>query len=225
MIKFATYLNTSSRKLLVRLLGAYKLALDLHTICSITDAQGVIIYVNQKFCQISKYSENELLGQKHKIVNSGHHPPHFFRELWQTITKGDIWEGEVKCKAKDGTYFWLHSIIIPLKDDDGTIVQYFSLRFSIDERKQAENERHRRIKELEDMLFMISHNVRQPVTNLVGLVNLLESKENSEEELATILAYIKESAHALDDFTRELTSYINGLDMKLINDMRDYPLS
>lgn len=225
MRELSAYLNTSSRKQLVRLLGAYKLAVDLYTICSITDAQGIIIYVNQKFCEVSKFSEKELLGQNHNIVNSGHHPQHFFREMWQTISSGNIWEGEVKSKAKDGTFFWLHSIIIPLKDDDEKIVQYFSLRFSIDEKKQAETERYSRIKELEDMLFMISHNVRQPVTNLVGLVNLLESKENSEEELATILTYIKDSAYALDDFTRELTTYINGLDIKLLDEKKDSPQS
>lgn len=224
-MKWSNTLNTSSRKQLVRLLGAYRQAVDLHTICSITDEQGVIIYVNQKFCEVSKFSEQELLGKNHNIVNSGYHPQHFFQDMWQTITRGDIWEGEVKSKAKDGTYFWLQSIIIPLKDDDGKIVQYFSLRFSIDEKKQAENERQRRIKELEDMLFMISHNVRQPVTNLLGLVNLLENKENSEDELATILSYIKDSAHALDDFTRELTTYINGLDIKLIDEKRKLPHS
>jgi len=92
---------------------AFQKAVNFNMVCSITDVNGTIIYVNDRFCEICKYSKEELIGQNHRIINSGYHPQDFFRNLWGTITRGEIWRGELKSQAKDGTYFWLDSIIIP----------------------------------------------------------------------------------------------------------------
>jgi PAS domain S-box-containing protein len=197
-----------SKKDFLRLLHVYQQAIDRNIICSITDSEGIIIYVNQKFCEISQYSKNELIGQNHKMLNSGFHSEEFFANMWDTIKSGNIWNGEVKNNAKDGSFFWLENTIFPVFDKRKNIVQYFSMRLPIDQKKKVEEERIGHIKSLEEMLFMTSHQVRQPIVNLLGLANQLEDFTNSKEEMLKIVGCIKESVVTLDSFTKELTTFI-----------------
>jgi len=201
-------ISGQSKKDFLRLLHVYQQAIDLNIICSITDSEGIIIYVNQKFCEISQYSKNELIGQNHKMLNSGFHSEEFFTNMWDTIKSGNIWNGEVKNNAKDGSFFWLENTIFPVFDKRKNIVQYFSMRLPIDQKKKVEEERIGHIKSLEEMLFMTSHQVRQPIVNLLGLANQLEDFTNSKEEMLKIVGCIKESVVTLDSFTKELTTFI-----------------
>lgn len=203
--------SDQSHKALLRTLLAYKKATDENILCSITDSKGIIIYVNKIFCKVSKYSKSELLGKSHNIVNANFHPTTFFKHMWETIKRGKTWRGEVKNKAKDGSYYWLDSVIIPIKDEKGTIIKYFSLRILITDKKQIEEERNEHIRTLKEMLFMTSHHVRQPIANILGLASLLNNEQNSQEENFKIVEYIKQSALSLDEFTRELTTFISDI--------------
>ena len=121
-------------------LADYKYALDLSTIVTISDTKGIIKYANDNFCYISKYSREELIGNNHNIINSGFHTSPFFADLWLTILKGEIWRNEVKNKAKDGTYFWADTTIVPFMDEEGKPYQFVAIRKDITKRKEAEEQ-------------------------------------------------------------------------------------
>lgn len=112
--------------------------LDRHAIVSVADARGRIITVNDTFCRISGYTREELLGQDHRVLNSCHHPKQFWVQMWRTIASGNSWHGEVCNRAKDGSLYWVDSIIAPFKGADGRIEKYVSIRTDISERKRTE---------------------------------------------------------------------------------------
>ncbi len=122
----------------LRELEFQKFALDQAAIVAVTSLSGEIIYVNSKFCEISGYSQTELIGKNHQATNLGYHSPEFFAELLETITNGKVWRGEVCNRAKDGSSYWTDSTIIPLLDDHGKPMQYLAIRFDISDRKKFE---------------------------------------------------------------------------------------
>ena len=122
----------------VQTLLAYQAAVNESSIVSITDLAGTILYINDKFTEISKYSSEELIGKTHRIISSNYHPHEFFQSMWDTIKRGEHWRGEIKNRAKDGTYYWVDTVITPVRDRKGTIFQYLSVRNLISLQKEHE---------------------------------------------------------------------------------------
>ena len=159
-----------------------KTALDASAIVAITNVKGDITYVNDKFCEISQYEREELLGNNHRIINSGFHDDSFFKNLWKTIATGKIWRGEIQNRAKNGTLYWVYTTIVPYLNESGKPYQYVSIRFDITHQKNLAQELKQRNQQLADFVQIISHNLRAPLSNLLLLNSMIQESERCEEQ-------------------------------------------
>lgn len=194
-------------------LSAFKYALDQSSIVAVTDSRGIITYVNDKFCEISKYSYIELIGKTHKIINSDYHSREFFKDLWKTIASGKVWEGEIKNKAKDGSEYWVSTFIVPFLAEDGKPFQYMAIRTDITARKVAEAERLRleasekaaleasRLKS--QFLANMSHEIRTPLNGILGMTQILNNSELTEAQ--------KEYSQTILDSANHLSLIVNDI--------------
>jgi PAS domain S-box-containing protein len=178
-------------------------ALDAHAIVSIADIAGRIIYANDQFCAISGFSREELLGQSHRILKSGVHPDTFYVEMWSTIKRGEVWQGEICNRNKTGGYYWVKSTLYPFLDENGKPYQYIAIRTDITERKAVEGELIAKRAEAEaasraksDFLANMSHEIRTPMNGIIGMSDLALDA-HTEEERQEYMKIVKGSAESL----------------------------
>jgi PAS domain S-box-containing protein len=190
----------------VDLLEAFKFALDQSSIVAITDTAGCITYANDYFCRISKYSREELLGQDHRLINSGYHPKEFMRELWETIRSGRVWKGEIRNRAKDGTLYWVDTTIVPFLDGSGRPWQYLAIRADITERKRAEQRLFEQgaLVKLGEMASVVAHEVKNPLAGIAGAIQVIAARLPEGSAERTIIREILARIHALDATVEDL---------------------
>ncbi len=174
-------------------LDELRYALDQAAIVAATDHRGIITYVNDKFCEISKYSRDELIGQDHRIINSGYHPPEFMRDLWRTIAHGRVWRGEVRNRAKDGSFYWVDTTIVPFLDGRGKPRQYLSIRSEITARKRAEQQLREQsaLTHLGQVAAVVAHEVRNPLAGLRASLQVFEGRMAEPRDRDVIAAMIQ----------------------------------
>ena len=184
----------------------YKFALDESSIVAITDSRGTITYVNDQFCHISKYARADLIGCDHRIVNSGYHSKEFFKEMWKTIGGGRVWKGEILNKAKDGTYYWVDTTIVPFLNEKGKPYQYVAIRYEITERKRVEQELQKMMSSIievqEEERKRLSRNLHDGIgqnlySHLITINRLMSELnhpllEQMQEEAAQLIEEIRE---------------------------------
>jgi PAS domain S-box-containing protein len=190
-------------------LADLKRALDHAAIVATTDVNGKISYVNDKFCEISGYSREELLGQDHRIINSGLHSKEFIRNLWVTIANGRVWHGELRNKAKDGHFYWVDTTIVPFLDDRGKPYQYIAIRADITARKAAEEQlaQQAALARLGQMAAVVAHEVKNPLAGIKGAIQVLMSRRPAGDTETTVMRDIIARIDSLDDLIQDLMMY------------------
>jgi PAS domain S-box-containing protein len=190
-------------------LADFKRALDQAAIVATTDVSGRITYVNDMFCRISGYAREELLGQDHRIINSGYHSSAFIRDLWRTIAGGRVWHGEIRNRAKGGRIYWVDTTIVPFLDERGRPYQYVAIRSDITARKAAEEKlaQHAALAHVGQMAAMVAHEVRNPLAGIKGAVQVLLSRRQDGDDERPVLGDIVRRIDALSELINDLMVY------------------
>jgi PAS domain S-box-containing protein len=181
-------------------------ALDQSAIVASTNTRGIITFVNEKFCQVSKYSRDELIGQDHRILNSGLHPKEFIRDLWVTIANGRIWRGEIRNRARDGSHYWVDTTIVPFLDKSGKPYQYTAIRYEITDRKRTEQKllEQEALARLGQMAAVVAHEIKNPIAGIRGALQVIGSRMPADSRDKPVVGEIIARLDSLNGIVQDL---------------------
>jgi len=201
----------------VRRLADIKYALDQAAIVATTDVTGRITHVNDKFCEISGYSREELVGRDHRIVNSGLHSKEFIRDMWRTIANGRVWHGELRNRARDGHYYWVDTTIVPFVNEHGKPYQYIAIRNDITARKAAEDRLREQaaLARVGQMAAVVAHEVKNPLAGIKGVVQVLMSRRRPDDSELPVMRDIVERIDALSELIHDLLLFARPRPLRL----------
>jgi PAS domain S-box-containing protein len=192
-----------------RTVNDFRHALDQSAIVAITDTRGTITYVNDKFCEISKYTREQLIGADHRILNSGLHSKEFFRDMWTTIASGGVWRGDIRNRAKDGALYWVDTTIVPFLDAAGRPYQYTAIRYEITERMRQEALLREKtaLARLGEMAAVVAHEVKNPIAGIRGALQVIASRMAPDQRDRAVIGDIVARLDALNGIVQDLLLY------------------
>jgi PAS domain S-box-containing protein len=219
--KYALDLSNEDLQMTLKELADLERVLNEATIFSITDRDDKISYANDNFCNLYKYTREELIGKKHDIFRTDYHPPTFFNEIWETIQAGDVWKGEILNQAKDGTKYWLDTSIVPFVDYNGKRYQHISIQYDITEKRKTEEtlRNTEKLAMIGELAAGIAHEIRNPLTTIRGFVQLLTENGLGRDYANTIIDEIERINFIVSEFmvfARPHQIYFSDCDIKSI---------
>lgn len=181
-------------------------ALDQSAILATTNVKGDIVFANDRFCQMSGFTREELLGRNHRVLNSGLHPVDFFKDLWRTIAHGQVWRGEIRNRKKTGEFYWVDTTIVPFLDAHGKPYQYVSIRYDITERKQSEARLREQasLAQLGRMAAVVAHEVRNPLAGIRGALQVIGNRMKPEQPERSVVTEIVNRVDTLNTIVEDL---------------------
>jgi PAS domain S-box-containing protein len=192
-------------------------ALNKATAVSITGIDGNIQEVNSEFCKISGYGRDELIGKPIEILESSEHEPKFWNDMWQKIKAGEIWRADVKNKSKSGGYYWVDIVVSPIKNHKEEIYKFMSISYDITEKKKLELTQQKLLDDFTDYAFQTSHELRGPLTSIMGLTVLFEKQEDP----TYLVEKLKNTTAEIDKIIRKMNDSLSRTALELIQEKRD----
>ena len=201
----------------VKDLADMNFALNQAAIVATTNVKGKITFVNDRFVEISQYPREQLIGRDHRLINSGYHSKEFIRDLWQTISNGRIWRGEIRNRAKDGTVYWVDTTVVPFLDERGRPYQYMAIRYDVTARKRTEQQllEQAALARLGEMAAVVAHEVKNPLAAIKGALQVIGGRMPASARDRAIIGEVVARVDSLNDIVQDLLVFARPREPRL----------